>query len=87
MARAGGRETEAFARVSRSFAALIEEPEEVPPEAPVAPSTTPADRKGTAFKRELARHFPVSAITLHNEALQRRADELGPIEGSNRAAS
>jgi hypothetical protein len=77
---------EAFARVSRSFAALMEEPAEVPPEAPVtaqvAPPTTPADRQAvTVFERELERHFPVSTTTLHNEALQRRAEELGPIEG------
>jgi len=31
--------------------------------------------------RELERHLPVSATTLHKEALQRRAEELGPIDG------
>jgi hypothetical protein len=34
-----------------------------------------------AAARELQRHLPVSAITLRNEARQRRAEELGPIEG------
>jgi hypothetical protein len=31
--------------------------------------------------RELEQALPPSAITLHNEAFQRRAEELGPIEG------
>jgi len=40
-----------------------------------------ARRAAARRARELEKTVPVSPVALHNEALQRRAEELGPIEG------
>jgi hypothetical protein len=61
--------------------------EPLPPPQPAALGRTATPdhdaRRAAALRRarELERALPVSTTTLHNEALQRRAEELGPIEG------
>jgi hypothetical protein len=46
-----------------------------------APNHNARRAAGIRRARELEQAIPPSAITLHNEALQRRAEELGPLPG------